>query len=87
MKIEQFSPDRMTTIHDSSNIKFISYDPQQKVMSVLFVEGRQYLYAPVSSDIYGAIVSADSVGKKFQELVQRNEAIFYEEFGKVANTT
>lgn len=61
---------RFCTIYDSSNIKKVSYDTQGHRLGVVFLQKdgteKHYIYEDVPLEIFGSIVSAESVGKEFQ---------------------
>ena len=68
---------RSTAVNDSSTINKIDFDPNTETMMVTFNTGMEYVYSPVSQQIYGAVVSADSVGKALNTLVKDNDSISY----------
>lgn len=68
---------RSTKISDSSTVNQIDFDPVTEVMMVTFNTGAQYVYSPVTSHIYGAIVSAESAGKMLNILIKENDDIAY----------
>jgi frataxin-like iron-binding protein CyaY len=59
------SKTRVVTINDSSQIKNISYDLSSKTMQVKFSNGTMYMYVSVPPAVFGALVSAESVGSHF----------------------
>jgi hypothetical protein len=64
-------------VTDSSTVDRMEFDPNTKNLLVTFNTGARYIYHPVSSDIFGAIVGADSVGQRFNELVKESDTISY----------
>lgn len=70
---------RYVIIDDSSHIKEIAYDRKSHSMYVKFDAGSVYEYKFVHPDIFGAIVSAESVGTVFSENVRFNSNIPYSE--------
>ena len=52
-------------VDNSSNIKHIAYQPQFKVMQVIFENGRIYWYYQVPREVYDAFISAQSKGTYF----------------------
>lgn len=48
---------------ESSNISHIGYDPEKKVLSILYKSGGQYDYHDVSPEAYAALEDADSLGQ------------------------
>jgi len=71
---------RVVTISDSSNIDVIKFDPNTNNMTVSFLTGATYLYNPVSSALFGTIVSADSVGSIFAASIRGNRKISFVEY-------
>ena len=71
---------RVVTISDSSNIDVIKFDPSTNNMTVSFLTGATYLYNPVSSVLFGTIVSADSVGSVFAASIRGNKKISFVEY-------
>lgn len=68
---------RIVTIDDSSHISQMSYDVDTQVMHVRFVSGMVYRYDKVNPSIFAVVVSADSIGVAFNELVKFNSSIPY----------
>jgi hypothetical protein len=66
---------RFVTIDDSSHILNVAYDVEKQVMYVQFASGSIYRYDSVHADVFGQVVSADSVGIAFNELVKFNSRI------------
>lgn len=60
----------------SSNIQMVGYDPNTKELHVLFHSGASiYVYQQVPDDEYEAFVSADSLGRHFNQHI-KNEYQF-----------
>lgn len=57
---------------ESSNIAEIGYDPETRVLEILFRNGRIYTYNGVPRDEYQALMSADSIGSHFQTHIRPN---------------
>lgn len=59
---------------DSSNISDISYSPKKKILTVDFINGTQYEYMDVESEVYRkfkvAVKKKDSIGKLFSSIVR-----------------
>lgn len=81
---------RIVNLDDSSHITQIAYNLETQVMHVRFLSGMVYRYDKVHPDVFGQIVSADSVGAAFSELVKFNPSIPYlavEEMPVIKNAT
>lgn len=59
----------------SSNIDAIGYDPVQRILKVVFKSGSIYDYYEVDQQIYEGLMSADSIGRTFNQTV-RNVFMF-----------
>lgn len=68
---------RFVTIDDSSHIAEIAYVNDKQLMYVKFVSGSVYRYDRVHPDVFGRLVSADSIGAVFSETVRFNSSIRY----------
>jgi len=68
---------RTVVITDSSTIDKMEFDPNTESLLVTFNTGSRYIYSPVSNSIFGAVISADSVGQRFNELVKESDSIDY----------
>jgi len=68
---------RTVVITDSSTIDKMEFDPNSSNLLVTFNTGTRYIYHPVSNGIFGAVISADSVGQRFNELVKESDSIDY----------
>lgn len=55
---------------ESEAIAEIEYDPNRRVLSVHFVDGKWYTYFEVAKPAYEAFISADSHGRFFQEHIR-----------------
>ena len=68
---------RTVVVTDSSTIHQMEFDPNTQNLLVTFNTGARYVYTPVSNAIFGAVVGADSVGQRFNELVKESDSISY----------
>lgn len=59
----------------SSNIDAIGYDPMQRVLKVVFKSGSIYDYYEVGQEVYDDLMSAESIGRTFNQTV-RNVFMF-----------
>jgi hypothetical protein len=48
---------------DSSMIQAVGYDPQTRVLEVVFTSGRTYCYEGVPPEVYQGLMAADSKGR------------------------
>jgi len=64
------SATRTVTIYDSSQIRNVSYDITTKTMQIRFSNNTMYTYPNVAPSIFGALVSADSVGSYFARYIR-----------------
>lgn len=55
---------------DSSDIISIGYDPDVKVLEVLFAAGRMYQYANVPENVYKELMEAESIGGYFSRHIR-----------------
>jgi hypothetical protein len=70
---------RRTMINDSSNLSAACYDPKTKEMVVKFKHsGQWYIYYSVDASMYSMLVGAESVGKAFDRMFRRNDAVPYD---------
>ena len=60
---------RLDTV-ESSMLHAIGYDPELRVLEVIFNSGGIYLYRDVPQDVYDALMSADSKGQYFHEVIR-----------------
>jgi hypothetical protein len=56
----------------SSVIAAVAYNPRTKVLEVEFHAGRTYDYLAVPRRIYESLLTADSIGKYFNETIRPN---------------
>jgi KTSC domain len=64
-------PDAMNRIAlDSRTVASAGYDDRSATMELEFVEGRIYRYFVVPRSVFDALLSADSVGRFFQEHIR-----------------
>ena len=54
----------------SSNLKIVGYDDQQKILEIEFLNGRIYLYSGVPNEVYVALMEAPSHGKFFARFIK-----------------
>lgn len=64
-----FDYDRKVIIHDSENVDEIYYSYDGKEMVVRFFSSATYRYSNVSPEIFGLVVSSESVGVTLRQLV------------------
>jgi len=60
---------------DSSRIKQINYDPDQRILGIRFKRDRVYYYHPVTQEGYLIFQEAESVGKHFEEYIKNNDRL------------
>lgn len=65
---------------DSSCLKRAEYDDVRCTLTLTFTSGRVYEYADVPRDAFEMLVSADSVGRKFNSLIRNRFS--YRELGR-----
>lgn len=53
---------------NSSMLSSVSYDTETKEMTVVFLNGKQYIYEDVDKSIYDGMVKAQSAGKYFNSI-------------------
>jgi len=63
---------RICQINDSTNLVEVAYDPIDKQMMVTFGGNVKYIYNNISSNWFASIVSAESAGKMFNNIVRSN---------------
>ena len=56
----------------SSMIEDVSYDREQKKLSVTFKNGSKYVYTDVSDEQYKEIIGAKSVGQQFSKTIKKS---------------
>lgn len=56
----------------SSNIQTIGYDTQANTLRIIFSNGSIYDYSNIPSDIYNALINAQSIGKYFHQMIKNN---------------
>ena len=64
-----FDYDRKVIVHDSENVDEIYYSYDGKEMVVRFFTSATYCYSNVSPEIFGLVVSSESVGVTLRQLV------------------
>jgi len=60
---------RLDTV-ESTMLHAVGYDPDLHVLEVIFNTGGIYLYRDVPPDVYEGLLSADSKGEYFHEVVR-----------------
>ena len=55
---------------DSSSIASLGYDPGRRLLEVEFHGGAVYVYRAVPSHVRAELMSAESLGRAFNELVR-----------------
>ncbi len=60
---------RLDTV-ESTMFHAIGYDPDLRVLEVIFNSGGIYLYRDVPADVYDHLMSAESKGEYFHEVVR-----------------
>jgi len=55
---------------ESSSIRSIGYDPMSKMMEVEFNKGAVYVYEDVPEDVYHTLMTSESIGRAFSELIK-----------------
>ena len=60
---------RLDTV-ESTMLHAVGYDPDLRVLEVIFNSGGIYLYRDVPPDVYDAMMKADSKGEYFLEVVR-----------------
>lgn len=60
---------------NSSNIKEVGWDGDMKILQVNFWNGAIYQYHPVTATGYQALLSAESIGKYFNENFRDNNLL------------
>lgn len=65
----EYDYDRKLIVYDSENIDEVKYSISLKHLIVRFNTAAEYIYYNVPAQVFGYIVSSDSVGKTFRELV------------------
>lgn len=64
---------------ESSNIKSIGYDGEKTLLEVEFNNGKVYQYHPVPYMLYKMVISAESIGRTFNEKVKSDKSIKYKD--------
>ncbi len=60
---------RLDTV-ESTMLHAVGYDPELRVLEVIFNSGSIYLYRDVPQDVYDGLMSADSKGQYFLETIR-----------------
>ena len=56
---------------DSSNLKSVGYDEEEKILEIEFLHGGIYQYFEVPKSVYDGLMNADSHGKYFDRNVKK----------------
>jgi hypothetical protein len=56
----------------SSNLRSVGYDEAARVLEVEFQNGRVYRYLDVPREVYEELMSADSLGRYFNEYIRES---------------
>lgn len=59
----------------SSRISAIGFKEETNTLVILFMNSKAYSYTPVSLDTYNEILTAESVGKYFEQHIKTNPNI------------
>lgn len=54
---------------DSSMVHAVGYDPEERVLEVVFTSGKVYIYEGVPLDIYKGLMAAQSKGSYMQSMI------------------
>ncbi len=54
---------------ESSMIHAVGYDPEKRIMEIVFNSGRTYQYLNVPSDVYEGLMQAESKGSYFRSVI------------------
>lgn len=55
---------------ESSDIVSVGYDPDVKILEVMFFGGRTYQYANVPENVYQELINSESVGSYFNTQIR-----------------
>ena len=75
MKDNNFHPNRVCTVYDSSNVLSIAYDFVNYTLRIQFKSGL-YDYSPILPAIFGKFVSSDSVGSAVNDWLKSDSPKF-----------
>lgn len=53
----------------SSRCQAIGYDPDKRIMGVIFRNGSEYHYSDIDNETYNRIINSSSVGKELQSVI------------------
>ena len=62
----------------SSRIVKVGYDPNTQDLVIEFTRGGRYIYHNVEQMIYEMLLAAESIGKYFEQHINKNPNIKYE---------
>ncbi len=54
---------------ESSMIHAVGYDPEKRILEIVFNSGRTYQYWNVPSDVYEGLMQAESKGSYFRSVI------------------
>lgn len=57
-------------VKHSTQIKRAGFDPEKKELHIEFMRGATYIYSKVHNDVYLGLVTAQSAGKYFNEVIK-----------------
>ena len=63
---------------NSTRIKKVGYDPNTQDMVIEFTRGGRYIYHNVEPMIHQMLMAAESIGKFFEQHINKNPNIKYE---------
>ncbi len=66
----------------SSLIDEMNFDPTNETLQVEFKRGGSYSYHPVTTEIWDTLLSRESAGKAFNELVKNVDGITFTKMGE-----
>lgn len=55
---------------NSTRCQAIGYDPEKRIMGVIFKGGAEYIYEDIDSDTFDIILNAESIGKELQSVIK-----------------
>lgn len=55
---------------NSTSIEYASYDKEEKILTIKFVNSKEYRYKDVPERVYNEMVDAPSAGKFFQTFIR-----------------
>lgn len=55
---------------DSTSLSYAEYNEAEKILTVCFTSGKEYLYEDVPKEIYDDLIAAPSAGRFFQSRIK-----------------